>query len=175
MARTLADKGLPARPYDRRAQEEDRRREQDTRGAYAEVASAADRRKSPVAQLQALARFWLRWDKFFKRPQRRAANALKQLAGVPLTNENVTWMFEQSLRLAFRDALFEQAEAENPDAENSLYTTEEHYSNHTRIRSLFFNAIRIDATEQDIQEAEAAVERGGKALQEVSKPGDDED
>src|SRR5262245_25024453 len=83
--------------------------EQDTRGAYAELSTAAERKQSPLASLQKVARAFLKWDDSAGKAERRE---LQTFADMPLNSNNVTWPTEQAFRGAFRRALTSAADNE---------------------------------------------------------------
>ena len=140
-----------------------------TRSAYEQTMSQADRNRSPVAQLQKMARlFRTRWDSTFKRTQRRAANALKQLEDVPLTAENVNWQFEQALRDAFKSAIQEEAEYDDdrppgeppPDMDKeTVRRLRESYRQNQSVRTVFMRAIRVDVGPEDVKRVTDALDK----------------
>jgi len=162
--------------YDSMTEREDSERKQDTKKAYGQAAAMSDTKRKPVAQLQRMGRVFLKeWDNSFKRPTRKAANALKVLTQVPLSSENTTYFFEQSLRESFLAALNEEAEHDLPendpkagylvetetrrggDAERSAAKWYAARREREAVREIFRQAIRIDATENDVQRVMRAI------------------
>jgi hypothetical protein len=134
--------------------------EDDARSSYEAVSSATVRRGSAMAQLQKLAKVFLKWDAEFSRPTRKAARALKELAGVPSSAPSVVWAFEQSLREAFAAAIREEAEADARGDEEYLLSAE--HSANEAVRSAFTRALRVDADPTDLAKVNAAIKAVGE-------------
>src|SRR5262245_13493877 len=114
---------------------------QDTRGAYAELSTAAKRKQSPLASLQKVAHAFLNWDDSAGAAERRE---LQTFADMPLNSNNVTWPTEPAFRGAFRRAL--TAAAADNETEGKKFEPR-----NMAIRAAFFRAIAGGAAETDIK------------------------
>jgi hypothetical protein len=144
--------------------------DRDAQSAYTDTRSAADRRRSTAGALQKIGKLFLTWDNdsAFKRSKRRAANALKQLCGVPLT-ENTNWQFEASLRDAIRSAVAEEAEHDNDRPENGdgmaagyLEENSKAFAENQQVRAIILAAARTDASETDVTRVTNALKNLGE-------------
>jgi hypothetical protein len=140
----------------------------DVRASYTDTRSAADRRQSTAGALQKIGKLFLTWDgdAGFKRSTRRAANALKQLCGVPLTAENTNWQFEASLRDAIRSAVAEEAEHDAARPENGkgmgagyLGESSPDFEQNEQVRAVILAAARVDADEADVKRVTQALDK----------------
>lgn len=84
------------------------------KAAYDETVAASAAKRQPVRTLQKIMKLVVNDLDTEPRSKKRARNAVKQLAEVPLTPENCTWYFEQAMRSALQDELNEWAEADQP-------------------------------------------------------------
>jgi hypothetical protein len=140
-------------------------------GRDTDTRSAADRRRSTAGALQKIGKLFLTWDgdAAFKRSKRRAANALKQLCGVPLSPENTNWQFEASLRDAIRSAVAEEAEFDSDRPENGkgmgagyLEEPSADFQTNQEVRAIILAAARTDASEEDVKRVTSALKNLGE-------------
>ena len=138
--------------------------------AYDEATNKSN--ADPIKILQRIAKLWFKWDDSGGR--RKARNALKQLVAVPLTFENRTWYFEQSLRQAFQETILEDAQLDplNPDngAGGKSREKYEQWQQNVQVRAAFLAAIRTEPDEADVRRVMKAIEDVGED-EDPPKPG----
>ena len=136
----------------------------DTQRAYSQITSSADRKAGSTGVLMRIAKTYLKWDDQ-PRDSKRARNALKQLTGVPLSQENCTEFFNSSLRLAIIECLNESAQADmlaeaqevdGADTDDNTYMSRtkkgaSDFQTNERVRMAFRAACRTDANEDDVK------------------------
>jgi hypothetical protein len=144
-----------------RTQNLDDELEADIRDSYQQIATREKVNRSTAAILQKMGKLFLKMDADFDRPNRRAANALKQLCGVPLNLQNSHWALEQSIRQAARAALVEQAEGEHRayEASRGKDPTPEELDLHKRARATLEAAFRTDASDEDLERVRRAIKK----------------